>query len=205
MTSIWKMWFLIWVELWSIGVPNVWWKNIPVIVQSGESVWKGVFPEILARLRPGDDRSGEYRSGNECFFGTSLCRMLGFVEFIKHSLRDIPQTQCLIKELAGKGYRLFCLSNMSLEFYDYLKEREVFRYFEGQIISAHEKLIKPEKEIYRILIDRFRHTPKIRSLSTTWRKMSMRLVNWVSIPCILPIRKKDTGKSIKFFALSFSF
>ena len=89
------------------------------------------------------------------FSGRPYAECWDFVEFIKHSLRDIPQTQCLIKELAGKGYRLFCLSNMSLEFYDYLKEREVFRYFEGQIISAHEKLIKPEKEIYRILIDRF--------------------------------------------------
>ena len=86
------------------------------------------------------------------FSGRPYAECWDFVEFIKHSLRDIPQTQCLIKELAGKGYRLFCLSNMSLEFYDYLKEREVFRYFEGQIISAHEKL---------------RHTPKIRSLSTT--------------------------------------
>ena len=71
------------------------------------------------------------------FSGRPYAECWDFVEFIKHSLRDIPQTQCLIKELAGKGYRLFCLSNMSLEFYDYLKEREVFRYFEGQIISAH--------------------------------------------------------------------
>ena len=94
------------------------------------------------------------------FSGRPYAECWDFVEFIKHSLRDIPQTQCLIKELAGKGYRLFCLSNMSLEFYDYLKEREVFRYFEGQIISAHEKLIKPEKEIYRILIDRFQAYPE---------------------------------------------
>ena len=51
------------------------------------------------------------------FSGRPYAECWDFVEFIKHSLRDIPQTQCLIKELAGKGYRLFCLSNMSLEFY----------------------------------------------------------------------------------------
>lgn len=42
------------------------------------SLFERGFSGNLARLRPGDDRSGEYRSGNECFFGTSLCRMLGF-------------------------------------------------------------------------------------------------------------------------------
>lgn len=83
-----------------------------------------------------------------------------FVEFVKHSLRDIPKTIRLIKLLKEKGYRLFCLSNMSQEFYDYLKDREVFGYFEGQIISAREKLIKPEKEIYQLLMKRYRIVPE---------------------------------------------
>ena len=82
------------------------------------------------------------------------------VEFIKHSLRDLPATQQLIRELSAAGYHLFCLSNMSLEFYDYLKDREVFACFEGQIISAREKLIKPEKEIFELLIDRYGLQPE---------------------------------------------
>lgn len=83
-----------------------------------------------------------------------------FVEFVKHSLRDIPETVQLIRELAERGYRLFCLSNMSSEFYDYLREREVFRYFEGQIISAREKIIKPEEAIYRLLLERYDLQPE---------------------------------------------
>lgn len=78
-----------------------------------------------------------------------------FVEFIKHSLVDIPETLELIKDLSGQGYRLYCLSNMAVEFYDYLKDREVFRYFDGQIISALEGVIKPEEAIYRRLLDRY--------------------------------------------------
>lgn len=89
------------------------------------------------------------------FAGRSYAECWDFVEFIKHSLRNIPETVQLIRELSARGYRLFCLSNMSVEFYDYLKEREVFRYFEGQIISALEHVIKPEKEIYEILIHRY--------------------------------------------------
>ena len=77
------------------------------------------------------------------------------MEFVKHSLRDIPETQQLIKELSARGFRLFCLSNMSLDFYDYLKDREVFQFFEGQIISALEKTIKPEKKIFEILMERY--------------------------------------------------
>ena len=44
---------------------------------------------------------------------------------------------------------------MSVEYYDYLKDREVFSYFEGQIISALEHVIKPEEAIYRLLLERY--------------------------------------------------
>ena len=58
-----------------------------------------------------------------------------FVEHVKHSLVSIPETETLIKELSARGFKLYCLSNMSVDFYDYLKTREVFKYFDGQIIT----------------------------------------------------------------------
>lgn len=79
----------------------------------------------------------------------------GLVEFIKYSLVDIPESVHLIKELANEGYNLYCLSNMSNEFYDYLKVRDIFNYFKGQVISAHEKLVKPDEAIYRLILDRY--------------------------------------------------
>ncbi|MDE5610505.1 MAG: HAD family phosphatase [Odoribacter sp.] len=94
------------------------------------------------------------------FTGRCYAESWDFVEFIKHSLRDLPVTQRFIKELSERGYRLFCLSNMSVEFYDYLKDREVFSYFEGQIISALEHVIKPEKEIYEVLMNRYDVVPE---------------------------------------------
>lgn len=82
------------------------------------------------------------------------------MEYIKHSLCDLPDTVQLIRELSSLDYRLFCLSNMSLEYYDYLKVREVFGYFEGHIISALEHTIKPEKEIYEVLMKRYAVLPE---------------------------------------------
>lgn len=83
-----------------------------------------------------------------------------FVEYIKHSLTDIPKTVELIKRLSVEGYNLYCLSNMSIEFYDYLKVRDVFTYFDGQIISALEKLVKPEPGIYMRLVERYHIEPE---------------------------------------------
>ena len=36
-----------------------------------------------------------------------------------------------------------------------MKDREVFSYFEGHVISALEHTIKPEKEIFEVLINRY--------------------------------------------------
>jgi len=94
------------------------------------------------------------------YSGRPYAECKDIVEFIKHSLRDIPETQSLIRTLSARGFRLFCLSNMSQEFYDYLKGRDVFRYFEGQIISAREKRIKPEAGIYQLLPERYGLLPE---------------------------------------------
>ncbi len=90
-------------------------------------------------------------------FSLPDCRL--FMEYIKHSLVDIPRTVELIRSLSEQGYPLYCLSNMSREFYDYLKHREVFRYFTGQIISAHEGMVKPDEDIFNVLLDRFHLEP----------------------------------------------
>lgn len=94
------------------------------------------------------------------FSGCPYNECWDFIEYIKHSLVDIPETLHLIKRLSEEGYRLFCLSNMSVEFYDYLKVRKVFTYFEGQVISALEHTVKPEEAIYRIVLDRFGLIPE---------------------------------------------
>lgn len=94
------------------------------------------------------------------FTGFSQEACLHFVEFIKNSLVDIPKTVELIKELSGRGYKLYCLSNMSVEFYDYLKVREVFNYFDGQVISGLEKLVKPDEAIYNVLLNRYQLVPE---------------------------------------------
>lgn len=78
-----------------------------------------------------------------------------FIDHVKYSLDPLVETEQLIRELSGRGFKLYCLSNMSVEFYDYLKTREVFRYFDGQIISAHEHMVKPDREIFELLLNRF--------------------------------------------------
>lgn len=117
-----------------------------------ENYWSEFDRGILTEERLVDEMvSYAGKSREECF---------SFVKFVKHSLVDIPQTVELIKTLSAEGYGLYCLSNMSVEFYEYLKVRDVFNYFDGQIISAHEHLIKPEEGIYRLLLDRYGLKPE---------------------------------------------
>lgn len=92
--------------------------------------------------------------------GISAEECNAFVEHVKLSLVPIPETEALIKELSAQGYKLYCLSNMSNDFYDYLKTREVFKYFDGQIISAIEHMVKPDREIYELILNRFHLKPE---------------------------------------------
>lgn len=121
---------------------------------------KGFFQEFWSEFDRGMVTQAEMVREMEMFAERPYAECWDFIEFIKHSLRDIPKTVALIKGLSAEGYKLYCLSNMSNEFYDYLKGREFFRYFDGQIISAFEKLIKPDEAIYRVLVEKYGVQPE---------------------------------------------
>lgn len=62
----------------------------------------------------------------------------------------------ILKELAEKDYNLYVLSNFHHKAYNYVSSKySFFEYFTGQIISADIKMIKPEAEIFKFLLNKF--------------------------------------------------
>lgn len=68
---------------------------------------------------------------------------------------EIPATKSLIADLKAAGYSLYVLSNMSLEFIEFLRKKEVYSHFDGEVVSCMEHVVKPEKEIYNRLVERY--------------------------------------------------
>ena len=67
----------------------------------------------------------------------------------------IPGMYELIEELKSKGYGIYLLSNASLRQHEYWPRIEASRFFDGTLISADEGVVKPQPEIYRLILDRF--------------------------------------------------
>ena len=68
---------------------------------------------------------------------------------------DIPETVSLLLKLKEK-YKLFGLTNWSAETIPIAYERfSFFKEFDGIVVSGEEKLIKPDKKLYHLLLDRY--------------------------------------------------
>ena len=65
----------------------------------------------------------------------------------------------LVASLQAAGYRLFLLSNASVSQPSYWERLPISRYFEGTLVSAFEKVVKPMPEIYRLFTTRFALDP----------------------------------------------
>lgn len=89
-------------------------------------------------------------------FETAKSRMLEAVTYQE----QVAPTAELIAELKAADYRLFVLSNMSKDYIEFLREMPVFQHFEGEIVSCEVGLIKPEREIYNLLLDRYNLVPE---------------------------------------------
>jgi len=70
---------------------------------------------------------------------------------------DIPENVTVLRKLEPTKYELFGLTNWSTETFPYaLQHYDFFKIFEGKIVvSGEEKLIKPNPEIWKILLDRY--------------------------------------------------
>ena len=67
----------------------------------------------------------------------------------------IPGMYELIEELKAKGYGIYLLSNASFRQHEYWPRIEASRFFDGTLISADEGVMKPQPEIYRLILERF--------------------------------------------------
>jgi 2-haloacid dehalogenase/putative hydrolase of the HAD superfamily len=67
----------------------------------------------------------------------------------------IPETESVIEDLAARGVPQFALTNMSSETWPGVRAMSpAFRHFRAAIVSAEERVIKPEPRIYEIALER---------------------------------------------------
>ncbi|HIY46936.1 MAG TPA: HAD family phosphatase [Candidatus Alistipes faecigallinarum] len=111
----------------------------------------------------------EYDRGTSTFDEVvdELCRLTGrprevCVGVMREAINlqePVAATECLVGELKAAGYRLYVLSNMSREFIDYLRRFPVYALFDGEVVSCEELVVKPERRIYEILLERYALQP----------------------------------------------
>ena len=80
-----------------------------------------------------------------------------FFDKIIDIVQVYPYTNEWIKSFKSKGYKVFLLSNYPKDMYD-MHEKEKFTFtslVDGKIISGHVKMVKPDKEIYKQLLDTY--------------------------------------------------
>ena len=75
-------------------------------------------------------------------------------------LIPVPGMAELIRELKEAGYGIYLLSNASLRLREYFPEIPGSEYFDGLLVSAEWKLLKPQHEIYEAFCRTFSLAPE---------------------------------------------
>lgn len=76
-------------------------------------------------------------------------------------LTPIEGTVEILKELKKANYKLYFLSNFHLLAFEYVTNKyDFFKLFDGGIVSYKEKLLKPEEEIYKRILEEYSLKPE---------------------------------------------
>jgi HAD superfamily hydrolase (TIGR01509 family) len=94
------------------------------------------------------EQLAQYRGVEVAYAKDMIMQAIGKQETIR-------PTEKLIWELKQAGYKLYVLSNMSREFIDFLRQKEVYANFDGDVVSCEVGVVKPMPEIYDILLEKF--------------------------------------------------
>ncbi|MGI6578835.1 MAG: HAD family hydrolase [Saccharofermentanales bacterium] len=74
-------------------------------------------------------------------------------------LLEVEGMSQLIKELKAKGYKIYLLSNASSRQHEYWDRISASEYFDGTVISADVKMVKPDPKIFEHLCEKFSLLP----------------------------------------------
>lgn len=73
---------------------------------------------------------------------------------------ELPESIDLLKELKSMGYGIYGLTNWSAEKIGYaFANYSFFSLFDGIVVSGVEKIVKPDRKIYEILLERYSLKP----------------------------------------------
>lgn len=78
----------------------------------------------------------------------------------EYNLTPKPGMEELVRELKEAGYRIYLCSNASLRLRVFQDQIPGNQYFDGTIVSAEERLIKPDQAIYLRLFDKYALLPE---------------------------------------------
>lgn len=74
---------------------------------------------------------------------------------------EVAEGVQLLKELKEQGFALYGLTNWAAENIQIAYDRhDFFQLFDGIVVSGEEKLIKPDKRLFQILLDRYQLRPE---------------------------------------------
>ncbi len=150
------------IALWDLGNVVVQWSperihamlNLPATkldilkTELFEKLWldldRGITDEAAVAAQLGAETDLSVEDVLQCF------------ETIRESLVDFPESIDLIHQMKAAGIPMYVLSNMSTVNAAFLRQRSYFDLFDGIVISAHEKLMKPETELFQVVLDRYR-------------------------------------------------
>jgi len=72
----------------------------------------------------------------------------------------MTETVDVLAALHQRKVPLWALTNWSAETFPFVLERyDFFGWFQGIVVSGHEKMKKPDRRIYQVLLDRYSITP----------------------------------------------
>jgi len=88
--------------------------------------------------------------------GRPAAELSGLFAAVRESLHTKSETVALLQKLSARGVPLYCLSNISSDIFAYLRERHSFwGVFRGIVISGDIRMMKPEREIFEFLLQRY--------------------------------------------------
>ncbi|MEF9940087.1 MAG: HAD family phosphatase [Clostridium sp.] len=78
----------------------------------------------------------------------------------EYNIWPMPGMEELVRDLKEQGYHIYLCSNASLRLRVFQNEIPGMQYFDGVLVSAEEKLLKPDPAIYERLFEKFSIQPE---------------------------------------------